>query len=247
MKRFHLAAAALALACTPSAAFACSAPPSEQSNLGLVADAETIVMAQVVGGTAATGDPDGWSVVVRPLEAVKGDMPQGDITLRGLGLATVRGGTELSNPFEFQQAHPNAYAGACNRYLFPLGTTALFFLRIDQEGQWAAAADGAFTRWAEDVPDAQAPWVQLVRLYTIAAGLPEADRAPFLEDEREALMARTGEPVAQLMADDIYRQVAGPREPEGRGFEDAFRDPADESAVEAVLRAMRQSALEAGN
>src|SRR5690606_6469926 len=58
-----------------------------------------------------------------------------------------------------------------------------------RDGAWSSAADGAFSRWAEDVPDAAAPWVQLVRLYAVAAGLPEEDRMPFLSDEREALMA----------------------------------------------------------
>ena len=105
--------------------------------------------------------------------------------------------------------------------------------------------DGTF--W---VADENAPWVQLARLYAIAASLPAEDRAPFLEDEREALLARTGEPLAQLMADDIARQLAGPKAPPPPPpdpFDEAFRQPGEESAVEASLKAMRQEAAEAGD
>src|SRR5690606_22863621 len=248
-----LGVAALAGAAAALPAVACSAPADPRGNLEQVADAETILLGRVISGSGAAGDPQDWSIVVRPLEAIKGALPQGDITFSGLALSTIDGGSALSNPFEFERAHPNAYAGACNRYLFPLGTTVLFLLDRDENGAWSSAADGAFSRWAEDVPDAAAPWVQLVRLYAVAAGLPEEDRMPFLSDEREALMARTGEPLAQLMADDIARQVmdsgeaAGTADAEGTAFEDAFRDPASESAVEASLRAMRQGAVDAGN
>ena len=250
MKRACLAAATLVLALAPGVAAACSVGPGYRvpSNLELAAQAETIVIARVVGATQdEDGDAYANTVVIRPLAAIKGELPQGDIALPGMGLAQGRVATlgTLSNPYEFRTAHPVSYMGACIRTVFPLGTTILAFLRTGHEGMWAPAGD-AFSRWAEDVPDANAPWVQLVRLYTIAAGLPEADRAPFLEDEREALMARSGEPLAQLMADDIARQLAGPGATE-ESFEDAFREPAEESAVEAALKRMRQSAVEAGN
>jgi hypothetical protein len=130
--------------------------------------------------------------------------------------------------------------GACIRTVFPLGTTIVAFLRTGHEGMWAPAGD-AFSRWAEDVPDANAPWVQLVKLYAVAASLPEADRAGFLEDEREALLARSGEPLAQLMADDIARQLGGPEALPDEPIEDVFRDPGEESSVDAAQRAMRQA------
>src|SRR5690606_15022892 len=241
------AVAVPAAACTPAVGY------QVPTNLELVRAAETIVLARVVGGTAASpADPAGGSVVLRPVETLKGDLPQGDIPLSGMSLPVARGGMvsgyELSNPFEFERAHEQAYAGACIRTTFPLGTTAVFFLSREADG-WAPAG-GPFTRWAEDVPDAQAPWVQLVRLYTTAATLPGEDRVALFSNEREALMARRGEPLAQLMADDIARQVmdsgeaAGRADAEGTAFEDPFRDPASESAVEASLRAMRQAATD---
>ncbi len=247
MRRIPLAAAlglALALAAAPAAA--CSPAPDYRvpTNLELAGHADTVVLARVTGQHQdERGRPT--ALVITPLAAIKGEMPQGDIALAGMRVAE-DGKGELSRPYEFDRAHPDAYAGACIRTTFPLGTTALFFLRTDHEGMWAPAGT-AFSRWAEDVPDENAPWVQLARLYTVAAGLPPEDRAPFLEDEREALLARTGEPLAQLMADDIARQIAGPRAPPPDPFEEAFRQPGEESAVEASLKAMRQAAVEAGN
>lgn len=247
MKCHHLVAV-VALAVTPAAALACSAPADPRGNLALVGEAETIVLARVVGATMNEANPQASTVTIRPLAAVKGPLPDGDIALRGMLLASDvgEGSGALSNPYEFERAHPVSYWGACIRYVFPLGTSALFFLRTDHEGMWAPAG-GPFSRWAEDVPDAEAPWVQLVRLYAIAAALPEADRAPFLEDERDALLTRTGEPLAQLMAEDIARQLAGPAAAPEHSLEDAFVQPGEESAVEAALKAMRQGSIEAGN
>jgi hypothetical protein len=246
MRRIHLAAAVVALALAPAAAFACSPGPDFRAptNLELAGHAETIVLARVTGQHQ---DERGrtTAVVITPITAIKGELPQGDIALSGMSLAEGQAAAP-SDPLEFARPHPQAYAGACIRTVLPLGSTALFFLRIDHEGMWAPAGT-AFSRWAEDVPDEQAPWVQLTRLYAIAAGLPAEDRVPFLEDEREALLARTGEPLARLMADDIARQIAGPAPPPPDPFEEAFRQPGEESAVEAALKAMRQAAVEAGN
>jgi hypothetical protein len=239
---------ALALAAAPAAACSPSADYRVPTNLELAGHADSIVVAQVVGTHRdESGQPT--ALVIRPLSAVKGPMPQGDIALTGMMLAKDGQGGPPSDPNEFERPHPQAYSGACIRRVFPLGATALFFLRTDHEGMWAPAGT-AFSRWAEDVADENAPWVQLARLYAIASGLPPEDRAPFLEDEREALLARKGEPLAQLMAEDIARQLAGPQAPPPPPpdpFEEAFRQPGEESAVEASLKAMRQQAVEAGN
>ena len=241
--------AVLAAAIVPPAA-ACTPEPGYRvpGNLELVGEAETIVVAQVTGATLAEDDPEASTIRIRPLAAVKGPLPQGEIALRGMMLARDAGPElgVLSNPYDFERAHPVSYIGACTRFVFPLGTTALFFLRTDHEGMWAPAG-GAFTRWAEDVPDVGAPWVQLARFYTIAAGLPEEDRAGFLEDEREALFARADDPVAQLMAADIARQLAGPRQAPDLGLSGEEDAAETESAVEAALRKMRQAAIEGGN
>ena len=250
MKRL-IFAAALALAGAPGVAAACSPGPGFRvpTNLELAGHAETIVLARVTGQHVdEQGRPT--AVVITPLAAIKGEPPQGDIALAGMSLADGARGVR-SQPLEFEKPHPDAYSGACIRTVFAPGATALFFLRTDHEGMWAPAGT-AFSRWAEDVADEQAPWVQLARLYTVAAALPEEDRVPFLQDEREALLVRATQAdgtgaLARLMADDIARQIAGPAAPPRDPFEEAFRRPGEESAVEASLRAMRQGAEEAGD
>lgn len=250
MRRLTLAAAlALALVAVPAAA--CTPEPGYRipSNLELVAEAPTIVLARVVAGALDEGgDPFKSTITIRPLEALKGPLPEGDIMLAGMMLSR-DAGPELgmvSSPYEFERAHPGSYVGACTRFVFPLGTTALFFLRIDHEGHWAPAG-GAFSRWAEDVPGRTAPWVELVRLYLRTAALPEGERAALLEGERTALLARSDDPVAQLMAADVARQLAPAQQGDAFAQLGEEEPAAVESTVEAALRRMRQAAIEAGN
>jgi hypothetical protein len=240
--------AALAVSAAPPAA-ACSVERGYRvpSNLELAGQAETIVVARVVDGELDAQNPEASTVTIRPLAAVKGPLPDGDIALRGMMLSRDVGQElgMISNPYDFQRAHPVSYIGACIRYIFPLGTTALFFLRVDHEGMWAPAAPPV-SRWAEDVPDGQAPWVQLTRAYAIAAALPEADRGEYLADEREALLARADDPVAQLMAADIARQIDGTAGKVDLGL---FEEDAGKTgnAVDAALEAMRRAGSEAGD
>ena len=251
MRSLRLLGPALALALAfPSAAAACSPMPGYRAttNLELVAEAEAIVLAQVVAGHLDEGgDPFASTVTIRPLEALKGPLPDGDIALKGMMLSRDAGPElgMLSDPREFERAHPVSYVGGCIRYVFPLGTTALFFLER-RGGEWVPAG-GAFSRWAEDVTGPSAPWVELVRLYLRAAQLPAGERPAWLGAQREALRARADDPVAQLMAADIGRQLG----PAPAGDAHAQLDPADpaatESAVEAEVRRLRQAAIEAGN
>jgi len=242
---------ALGLCCVSAAASACEPGPGYHtpSNLELAANAPTIVLAQVVAGELDPGgDPFKSTVTLRPLESLKGPLPEGDIALAGMMLSR-DAGQELgmvSSPYEFERAHPVSYMGACTRFVFPLGTTALFFLRIDHEGRWAPAG-AAFSRWAEDVPGRDAPWVALVRLYLRAAALPEGERSALLASERAALLAKADDPVAQLMAADVARQLAPSQQPGDAFAQLGSEEPEVENAVEAALRRMRQAAIEAGN
>lgn len=249
--RSILASLALTLSCAALPAAACTPAPGYRapSNLELAGDAEAIVLAKVVAGALDENeDPFASTITLRPLETIKGTLPEGDIALYGMMLSR-DADPELgmvSSPYEFDRAHPVSYIGACVRFIFPLGTTALFFLRRDEKGNWVPAG-GAFSRWAEDVPDADAPWVRLVRLYARAAALPEGERAPLLESERATLQQRVDDPVAQLMAADIRRQVEGRPQP-AAAIVFSEQSPAEvESAVEAALRQMRRAAIEAGN
>lgn len=248
--RAAAAALALALGCAALPAAACSPPPGYRmpSNLELAAAADAILLGKVVAGALDPGgDPFESTVTIRPLEALKGSLPAGDVVLKGMMLSRDAGPefAMLSNPTEFARAHPVSYLGGCIRYVFPLGTTALFFLER-RDGEWVPA-DGVFVRWAEDVTGPDAPWVELVRLYLAALDRPEGERAAWLEARREALRGRADDPVAQLMAADIGRQLGEtPARDVHLVLDDA--DPAAaEAAIAAEIRRLRQAAIEAGN
>jgi hypothetical protein len=202
--------AALALLASPLPAAACSvaAGYSVPTNLELVENADLILLATVEDGTADPRSADEMRIRIRPLAALKGTIPAGSITLPG---AMLDGAAELSNPYDLEQAHPQSFAGACIRYAFPRGSRVLFFLRAEGDG-WVPSAR-PFSRWAEDVPTDEAPWLAAVRFYAEVAALPEAGRKTALVARRDALRARIDSPVAQLLAKDIDRQLAGPNKP----------------------------------
>lgn len=213
MHRTAFSLAALAASALAAPALACSPAPGYRvpTNLELAADANAIILGEVVGGSAAPGrDPATAGIRVRPIDAIKGLMPGGEIRIGGtmvVDAAEVLHG----NAFDFSRAHPSAYTGACIRRDFPLGETVLFFL--DREnGEWRPAG-GPFSRWAEDVLGRGAPWVQLAALYAEAALKAPEEREAFLARYREELLGREDDGIAQLMADDITRQLQGPNPP----------------------------------
>src|SRR5690606_19078232 len=87
LRRLALGVAAAALAAAAVPAAACTPAPGYEvpSNLELVRQADAILLARVVGGTAASpSDPAGGSIVLRPAEALKGELPPGDVMLSGM-------------------------------------------------------------------------------------------------------------------------------------------------------------------
>lgn len=242
-----IAGFAFGLAAVPAAA--CSPAPGYRtpSNLELVEQAETIVLAQVVAGQLdfENEDPFESTVTIRPVAALKGPLPEGDIALKGMMLSRDAGPEYgmLSDPHEFVRAHPVSYVGGCIRYVFALGTTVLFFLRIDHEGLWAPV-DDPFARWAEDVPGPDAPWVELVRLYLAALALPEGERTAYLAARRDALRTRADDPVAQLMAEDVARQLVVAPQRDDRGPFADQEPAATEAELAAEMRRLHQAGVE---
>lgn len=149
----------------------------------------------------------------------------------------------LSNPYEFEGAHPLSYIGGCIRELFPVGTTALFFLD-KQDGKWRPAG-GPFSRWAEDVADQNSPWAVLAALYVRASGLPEPEGKALLASERERFAAKQNDPVYRLMALDIARQLAGPNKPwtslmsEGAGPSGSDQEAMADATADTLLAAVK--------
>lgn len=230
--RTPMALAALALLIAPLPAAACSVVPGYRvpTNMELVESADLILLATVSEGDFAPDSTPEQQMLVQPVAALKGEMPAEPLAMPGM-IAT---GAEalLSNPYELKDAHPQSLAGACARYMFPRGSRVLFFLSW-QDDHWRAAG-GPFSRWAEDVLTDEAPWLQVVRLYAEAAGLPAADRTAYLTARRAEYVAEGDDPVAQLIAADIDRQLAGPNAPPG---EEPIAPGDAERAAEAAASA----------
>lgn len=215
MKYYYVIAAALLSFFTPSVAQACSLVSDYRvpTNLELTGQSELILRGRVIGEVEGENSWDG-KLLVEPFEALKGEMPKGTVEISGVGLVPMpdeRGFGLLSNPYQLEAAHPLSYIGGCIRYMFPKGTTVLFFLE-EREGEWRPSG-GPFTRWAEDVLGTDAPWIRLSRFY---ASVPTDDatrRKAVLEAERDRLWKLSDDPVAALMAQDIERQLLGPNEP----------------------------------
>jgi hypothetical protein len=231
-----LALAGLALLAAPLPAAACSVVPGYRvpTNMELVERAELILLGTVTNGNS---EPDGTpeqTFMVEPVEALKGATPTAAIALHG-AIAPV-GDLQLSNPYELKEAHPQSLAGACVRYVFPRGSRVLFFLDR-RDGTWVEAG-GPFSRWAEDVLTDDAPWLQAVRFYIEVAKLPEDERAAALTARRDELSALGDDPVAQLIAADIERQLAGPDAPLHEAPPPMENQSSEEAAaVQAVMEA----------
>jgi hypothetical protein len=205
--RIFLPLAALAvLVATPAMACSPAAGARVPTNIELVERADLILVGTVTGGTSDPEEGE-WSIAVDPVAALKGELPPGPLTLAAM-IAPDPESALLSNPYDLAMAHPQAEAGACNRYAFPLGTRVLFFLQ--RHGTGWAPAEGLFSRWAEDVLTDDAPWLAATTFYVSVAALPEGERSAALTARRDELRADTASPVAQLLADDIDRQLAGP-------------------------------------
>lgn len=226
MRALPLLLAAVLLA-APLRVFACSVAPGYRvpTNLELVERADLILLGTVADGDVAPGSTPQQMIAVEPVEALKGAMPSGPIALPAMIASDAD--MQLSNPYELQDAHPQSLAGACVRYVFPRGSRVLFFLDRE-DGVWREAG-GPFSRWAEDVLTDDAPWLQAVRFYLEVAKLPEEDRPAALAARRDELGALGDDPVAQLLAADIDRQLAGPNPPRRDELPPAPDEPRDET------------------
>ncbi len=231
---------------TPAIACSVTADYRVPTNLELAEEAELVLLGRVVGEVEGA-DPRDTRLLVEPVRAIKGEMPEGAVSIAHAGLVPEDRPDFgiLSNPYELNQAHPLSFIGGCIRYMFPAGTTALFFLERVPDGEGWRPSGGPFSRWAEDVLIDDAPWLRLVRLYARAAALPIAERTALLEAEHARLAALPADPVAHLMAADIARQLEGPNETWHETMEremEAYRETAE--LAEAVGEAAEAAAAE---
>lgn len=233
----------LALLAAPLPALACSVAPGYRvpTNIELVERADLILLGTVTDGDFEPDSVPEQMIAVEPVAALKGTMPSGPVALPAIIAAD--GEMQLSNPYELHEAHPQSFAGACTRYVFPRGSRVLFFLDR-QDGAWREAG-GPFSRWAEDVLTDDAPWLQAVRFYIEVAKLPEEDRAAALTARRDELAALGDDPVAQLIAADITRQLAGPNAPLRGELPPVDADTTGEDASAEAVEAMADDVMKA--
>lgn len=237
-----LAFAGLLALAAPLPAIACSVAPGYRvpTNMELVERADLILLGTVTAGDFESDSTDRQMIAVEPVAALKGAMPTAPVALPAM-IATSEA-ILLSNPYELEEAHPQSFAGACVRYAFPRGSRILFFLDR-QDGGWQPAG-GPFSRWAEDVLTDDAPWLQAVRFYLDVAKLPEDERTAALTARRDELRALGDDPVAQLIAADIDRQLAGPNAPL-RGELPSPPDDADAETAAETVEAMADEVMKA--
>jgi hypothetical protein len=203
-------AIAPARTCTPISGY--QAP----TNLELVAQADLIMLARIGDGIELedarrrVGEEPTFegAISVTPLMALKGDLPEPSLTIPDTYIATP---SEYhlafpSNPYDLREAHPEAFAGGCARSTFLQGRTVVFFLSQMEDG--VLPVNYAFSRWAEDVPSADAPWVRAIRIYVEVLELPEDERQAALITARDRLLAMDSDLDAVLIAADIDRQLA---------------------------------------
>lgn len=187
---------------TPAAACTTVSGYRVPTNFEMVEQADTILLGVVERGPLPRSG-DRSALVIRPTLLLKGPALPAEVRIEG----TLSGDfpTTVSDPDELERAHPDAYAGACSRYMFVQGSTVLLF--FTRENGVMRRFSPVFSRSAEDVPGPNSRWVQAVRLYVEIAALPPAERRAALFARRDSLAARIGDADAQAIAADIERYL----------------------------------------
>lgn len=206
MKTWTGLAALAALVAMASPSTACSVREGYRvpTTLDLVEQADAIVLARVEPGSALAGARAAGWLQLAPVLAIKGPLPH-RLSMPGW-LETAETRATRSDADELARANPDAFSGACSRYIFAPGMTLLLFVRRAGEG-WRVISE-PFARTAEDVPAFDSRWVRAVREYIAIAALPKAVQRARLEARRNALAAKS-DPDAQAIAADMDRVIAG--------------------------------------
>jgi len=186
---------------------ACSVRPDYRvpTSLELAEEADVILLGTIEDGPPEITDLDDEPrLLVHPTLLLKGtDLPS---PFQTIGMIARPEYAEASDPDELAEAHPQAYMGACIRFMYVKGSTVLFFLK-ERDGKLTLLVR-PFARIAEDVSSPEARWVKAVRLYVGIAALPEAIRREALLASKVRLREQKDDADAQAIAEDIDRQLA---------------------------------------
>lgn len=210
MLRYVLKSAGIAALMTVpfGVAQACTLSPgySVPTTMELVTSADTIVLARVRDFQVS---PYGQSYIPETVldveNVVAGSDAPNQVRVRG-GMPDEGELARHSDPDELAHVNPDAFFGACNRYIFDRGMLLLLFLDHGGDGSYRVI-NFPYARTLEDVPDANALWVRAVRFYASVAPLGRHQRRRAMERERDRLQA-TGDRLDAILARDIDRQLS---------------------------------------
>lgn len=196
-----------------SDARACSVPAPYQvpSTLQLVEQADVIALARIVDGGPYSGAQGAYAEArlagLIPIAAIKGEFSGKQIVF-GSALLELPG-TDMqatpSDPRNLVNAHPDAFAGSCNRDIFRTGMIVVTFLK--KEGSGLTPIVPAFARALEDVPTPDSLWVKAVRMYAAIAEKPKAMRRAEMRRQRDVLANEIDDPDARLLALELDRAL----------------------------------------
>lgn len=189
----------------PTASIACSVGSYQvPTALELAERADAIVLARVDREIPNTEDERNGQLSLLPETLIAGEILPAEIRIGG-SFGSDRHQPTKSDPNELAKANPDAFDGACNRYMFDGGMLLLLFLEKDPAGAFQVI-NSAFARTLEDVPNADSLWVRAVRYYAGVAKLPANARRGAMKAERDRLRS-TRKPDDTILAADIDRQL----------------------------------------
>ena len=210
LARFALCLAPIALAAAaPSHACSVASGYRIPSTLELVDRADTILLARVEEGAAYPDVPGILRARLVPTQLLKGDTLPAELDYDNALLSGEQLGTTPSDPRNLVDAHPDAFAGSCNRSVFDRGMILLIFL--DREDGALRVMAPPFSRTLEDVPSPDALWVKAVKLYIEIAAHPRRERRKAMESRMIHLSLLIDDPDALLLAHELHRALRGDR------------------------------------
>lgn len=174
------------------------------TTLELAERADAIILARVTKEIPNKEEEWKGQLSLLPETLIAGESLPTEIRIEG-SFGDDRHQPTTSDPNELATANPDAFAGACNRYIFNRGMLLLLFLKKDSRGQ-LQVIDSAFARTLEDVPNAESLWVRAVRYYAMVVKLPTNARREAMNAERNRLRG-TGNRQDAILAADIDRQM----------------------------------------
>lgn len=207
LRSFALAFASGLAVAAAGGASACSVASDYRvpTNIELVEQSELIVLGSIEGaeGDQTGGNPYDARLLLKPVRAIKGELPQAQLKL--LGFLGFRGRPGAIIPTPLNSPHPSAMWGACIRQAYVKDGLVVAMFRSTPEGFVQIKAP--FARAVEDVEGPDALWVRTAMLYSrLLEAPPGTERRAALEAERRRLEGEPGED-AQAIAADIAHHL----------------------------------------